>query len=63
MNKKYLIYLVILGGILLMGFNISELDFSNLQKGPFSGIISNVLLILAMIILLIDLNKNKEMRN
>jgi len=43
-----------------MFYNISELDFENLKKGPFAGIISNVLLILAMGFTLFDLKKKRE---
>jgi len=43
-----------------MIYNISELDFDNLQKGPFTGIISNVLLILSMIFTIRELKKIKN---
>ncbi len=50
MSKRLGAYIVIIVGFILLIWNISELDFNNLKKGPFSGIVSNVLLITAMII-------------
>jgi len=52
-------FIVMIAGLLLLIWNITELDFNNLGKGPFSGIISNILLILAMIISIRDLKKHK----
>ncbi len=43
--------------------HISELDFDNLKKGPFSGIVSNILLILAMIITIRKDKAKKEKEN
>lgn len=60
MTKKTGAYIVMIVGLILLIINISELDFSNLKNGPFSGIVSNVLLILAMIISLRDLNKKEN---
>ena len=40
-----------------MIYNISELDFDNLQKGPLAGIVSNVLLILSMLIIIREVKK------
>lgn len=57
MTKKTGAYIVMIAGVILLILNISDLDFSNLKKGPFSGIISNILLILAMVISIKDLNK------
>ncbi len=50
-------YIVIIAGLILLVWNISELDFDNLKKGPFSGIVSNILLIAAMAVSLRDLKK------
>ncbi len=50
-------YIVIIAGLILLVWNISELDFDNLKKGPFSGIVSNILLIAAMAVSLRDLMK------
>ena len=60
MTKKTGAYIVMIAGIILLIINISELDFSNLKNGPFSGIVSNLLLILAMIISVRDLNKKES---
>ena len=60
MTKKTGAYVVMIAGMILLIINISELDFINLKNGPFSGIVSNVLLILAMIISVRDLNKKKS---
>jgi hypothetical protein len=40
-----------------MIYNILELDFDNLKKGPFAGIVSNILLILAMLLTMRDIKK------
>ncbi len=63
MKNKKLIYLVIIIGFALLILNISELDFENIKKGPFAGIISDIFLILAMIVTLRDLNKNEKETN
>ena len=60
MKKFYFIYFIIIASIVLMIYNISELDFNNLQKGPFAGIVSNVLLILAMLITIRDIKKKEN---
>ena len=41
---------LLIEGILLVGINISQLDFENLANEKYFGIISNLLLITAMII-------------
>jgi len=41
---------MIIASIALMIYNISELDFNNIQKGPFAGIVSIFFLILAMLV-------------
>jgi len=55
MKKTYLLYFAILVSSILLIINISALDFNDLQKGPYTGIIGNTLLILAMIVTLRDL--------
>jgi hypothetical protein len=57
MTKKTGAYIVIIAGLMLLIWNITELDFNDLKKGPFSGIVSNILLILAMIFSIKDLKK------
>lgn len=59
MTKKTGAYIVMIAGLILLIINICELDFSNLKNGPFSGGFSNVLLILAMIVSIRDLNKKE----
>lgn len=59
MTRKTGAYIVMIVGMILLIINISELNFSNLKNGSFSGIVSNVLLILAMIISVRDLNKKE----
>mgnify|MGYP006136401339 CR=1 FL=1 len=60
MKKIYFTYLIIIAAIALLVNNILELDFNNLQKGPFSGIVSNLLLILAMIFSIRDIKKQNK---
>ena len=60
MKKNYLVYFTIIASIVLMIYNISELDFDNLEKGPFAGIVSNVLLILAMLFTIRDVKKKEN---
>tara|TARA_B110001469_G_scaffold25604_1_gene26388 strand:- start:2594 stop:2779 length:186 start_codon:yes stop_codon:yes gene_type:complete len=60
MKKFYFIYFIIFVSIMLMIYNISELDFNNIKKGPFAGIVSNVLLILAMLITIRDVKKKEK---
>ena len=60
MKKNYIIYFLIFISIVLMIYNILELDFYNLKKGPFAGIVSNILLILAMLITIRDIKKKEN---
>ena len=60
MKKIYLTYFVLVASVVLMIFNIAELDFENLKKGPFAGIISNVLLIIAMLLTIRDIKKKES---
>jgi len=54
-------YIVLILSFVLLIWNVYQLDFDNLKNGPYSGIFSNVLLMLAMIISIRDLNKiNRE---
>ena len=57
MKTFYFMYFIIIASIVLMIYNISELDFDNLQKGPLAGIVSNVLLILSMLIIIREVKK------
>ena len=60
MTKKTGAYIVMIAGLILLIINIYELDFSNLKNVPFSGIALNVLLILAIIISVINLNRKEK---
>ena len=46
--------------IIILTWNIYELDFENLQSSSYSRIISSSLLVLLMIVSIRDLNKLKE---
>jgi hypothetical protein len=60
MKRIHLIYFVLIASVVLMIFNIAELDFENLKKGPFARIVSNVLLILAMLVTIRDIKKKEN---
>ena len=62
MNKIRGAQLIIVAGIVLLIFNLSELDVNNLglSKGPILGIVSNVLLIAAMFISIKEMKKNNN---
>ena len=60
MTKKTGAYIVMIAGLILFIINIYELDFSNLKNVPFSGIALNVLLILAIIISVRNLNRKEK---
>ena len=47
-TQDILLYMVIIASIVLLILNISRLDFNNLSNGKYAGIISNILLIIAM---------------
>jgi len=53
-------YIILVLSLLLLIWNVYQLDFDNLKNGPFSGIVSNILLMLAMIISIRDLNKSSR---
>jgi hypothetical protein len=59
-DKKTGAYIVMIAGLILLIINIYELDFSNLKNVPFSGIALNVLLILAIIISVRNLNRKEK---
>jgi len=52
-------YLILIVSFLLMISNIINLDFNDLSKNNYSGIVSNILLIASMIFTIRDLKKNK----
>ena len=57
MKRIYPIYFLIIASLILMIYNITQLDFNNLALGPYSGIISNILIIIAMLLTIRDLKK------
>ena len=58
MKRKILVAIVfIITGLILLGININNLDFDNLKESKYAGIISNILLVSAMIISLQHVRK------
>lgn len=62
MNKIRVAQLILVAGIVLLIFNLSELDLNNLwfNKGPVLGVISNILLIVGMIVSIKEMKKTKN---
>ena len=60
MNKLKLAYFLLFTSIILLIVNIYGLDFNNLQKGNYWGIVSNLLLLFGMIVNIRDLKKGAE---
>lgn len=60
MNKLKLAYFLLFASLILLILNIYQLDFNNLQKGSYWGIISNLLLMFGMIVNIRDLKKGAE---
>jgi hypothetical protein len=58
MNRIKIAYFLIFASLILLVSNISELDFENLKENKYSGIISNILLIIAMILTIYNAKKN-----
>ena len=54
--------LIIIAGIILLILNLANIDINSFEasKGPLSGALSNVLLILAMIVSIREMKKPKE---
>jgi hypothetical protein len=59
MSKPKLAYFLIIASSILLVVNVYRLDFNNLQNGSYGGIITNLLLIIAMIFNIRDF-KNQE---
>lgn len=57
MNKLKLAYSLLIASCILLIINLYRLDFDNLLKENYYGIISNILLMIGMIINIRDLNK------
>lgn len=60
MNRKKVAYFVIFASLILLVFNLSEFNFNNLKENHYAGIASNLLLILAMIVTIRELNKSQK---
>ena len=60
MNRIKIAYFLIFASLILLVLNISELDFENLKKNKYSGIASNILLIIAMILTIYNAKKNEN---
>jgi len=58
--KKKLPYILIIASVILLILDISRLNFKNLKDGTYAGIISSILLIIAMILVIIDNKKRGE---
>ena len=56
-NRKKLAYLLIIASVILLVLNLCEFDFNNLKNNKYSGVVSNLLLILAMVFTIRDINK------
>ncbi len=60
MTRKTKVYIVLFLSLILLIWNITDLDFNNLKSGPFSGIVSSIFLMLAMIVTIWELNKKEK---
>ena len=58
MNRIKIAYFLIFASLILLVLNISELDFKNIKENKYSGIASNILLIIAMILTIYNAKKN-----
>lgn len=60
MNRIKIAYFLIFVSLILLVLNISELDFENLKENKYSGIASNILLIISMILTINNAKKNEN---
>jgi len=60
MKKKTFAYLILLIGVVLLAVSLFDLFFNNPKQTNVSGLISNVLLIVLMVVNIRDLNKNEK---
>jgi hypothetical protein len=60
MNKLKLAYIVLVVSVALLIGNLYRIDYNNIEKSNYFGIISNLLLIILMVISIRDLKKVKE---
>lgn len=60
MTVKRIAFVIIFLSIILLVRNIFQLNFNDLKGNEYSGIASNILLIVGMIFTIIGLRKNKS---
>ena len=60
MSKKQGAYIVILLSVMLIIWNLTQFNFYNLKENHYSGIVSSLLIILAMILSIRNLNKTEN---
>ena len=60
MKKKTFAYLILLLGVVLLAVSCFDLFFNKPEQTNVSGLISNVLLIVLMVVNIRDLNKNEK---
>ena len=60
MKKKTFAYLILLLGVVLLAVSLFDLLFNKPEQTNVSGLISNVLLIVLMVVNIRDLNKNEK---
>lgn len=60
MKKKTFAYLILLIGVVLLAVSLFDLLFNKPEQTNISGLISNVLLIVLMVVNIRDLNKNEK---
>ncbi len=58
MNRIKIAYFLIFASLILLVLNLLELDFENLKENKYSGIVSNILLIIAMTLTIYNKKKN-----
>jgi hypothetical protein len=58
MNRLKIAYFLIFASLILLVLNLLELDFENLKENKYSGIVSNILLIIAMTLTIYNKKKN-----
>ncbi len=60
MTRFHFTNFIIITATVLLIINIYDLDFNNIKNGPFSGIVSNLLIIIAMILTRRDIKKRES---
>lgn len=60
MNRIKIAYFLIFASLILLVLNISELDIENLKENKYSGIASNILVIISMISTINNAKKNEN---